>query len=497
MEDDRGKSCDLPLNRVSRCDLVMLARRLESPLAGEVMKTDLSGRAPDDVAQRFESLRGYRLLPAGRTKNATHLSTTQIVAAVLSLATVKPGYAGLAAKMLANLRPVGGIDASFQQSRTFGKAIERILESAAALDSLIEVSASDSEQYTNAHCRGAMIYRSGVSVMTSHYVGQTALALLRPGAEKDFDPRDSISSVVIETVFYPSFFQRISTELKRESSLPPMPVMIDPRDEDEEIQKEERAKRLGIKPNSRFLNLGIDNQVTWPSTETVVNFEGHTLILLPKTVTSAASVHIDLRGQQVTSEDAVTLINRFLSLLTWCDDRFSVVQNGWSGNPIPVAVPRRNLGSVTALSWIFDRKIPSSPEARKALAIYREGRNAEQNYLISYAVLCYYKIVELKYPSRGSARKWFGENYLALNSDEQLSEDLRSFENARGTENPGEYLYRACRVAVAHANEPYSSDPDDLHELRRLHVAAGILRALARRFIQNELGVSDSPYDGS
>jgi len=50
---------------------------------------------------------------------------------------------------------------------------------------------------------------------------------------------------------------------------------------------------------------------------------------------------------------------------------------------------------------------------------------------------------------------------------------------------------------LAHANKPYSSDPDDPRELRRLHVAAEILRALARRFIHDELGVSDCPYDGS
>jgi hypothetical protein len=52
----------------------MYAKRFESLLAAEVGKTDLSQRAPDDMAQRFESLRGYRLLPAGRTKNVTPLS---------------------------------------------------------------------------------------------------------------------------------------------------------------------------------------------------------------------------------------------------------------------------------------------------------------------------------------------------------------------------------------------------------------------------------------
>jgi len=183
--------------------------------------------------------------------------------------------------------------------------------------------------------------------------------------------------------------------------------------------------------------------------------------------------------------------------MAWCDDQYAVLQQGWSGNPVPVPVRKRDLGFITAYTWIFDRKIPASLEARKALAIYREARNAEQNYLISHAVLSYYKIVELKHRGKSEARTWFARKYEALSDDRTLVDEVARFESARGSEKPGAYLYRACRVAVAHANKPYSSDPDDIGELRRLHVAAHILRALARRFIREELGVSECPYDAT
>jgi hypothetical protein len=116
---------------------------------------------------------------------------------------------------------------------------------------------------------------------------------------------------------------------------------------------------------------------------------------------------------------------------------------------------------------------------------------------VSYAVLCYYKIVELRHKGKAEARSWFGRTYAALKDDKVLSDEFARFEKACGTERPQDYLYRACRTAVAHANKPFSSDPDDLHELRRLHAAAEVLRAFARRFIQVELGVSDCSYDGS
>jgi hypothetical protein len=197
-------------------------------------------------------------------------------------------------------------------------------------------------------------------------VHPNAFSLFPSGAENAFDPRDLISSALTETVFYPPFFRRVVSELKREASAPPIIPVIDPRDEDEETRKEERIKRLGILRNSTFLNLAVDNQVTWPPVETVVNFEGYRLILMPPTREHTTSIDVDLAGQRITSEKAVSLINRFLSLMTWCDDNYAILQEGWSGNPIPVPVPKPNLGLITAYNWFFDRKIPGSDEARKA-----------------------------------------------------------------------------------------------------------------------------------
>jgi hypothetical protein len=82
----------------------MLASRFQSLLAEEIGKTDLSQRAPNDMPQRFDSLRGYRLLPTGRTKNVTPLSLAQMATTILAITTVKPGYAGLAGKTLSSRR---------------------------------------------------------------------------------------------------------------------------------------------------------------------------------------------------------------------------------------------------------------------------------------------------------------------------------------------------------------------------------------------------------
>jgi hypothetical protein len=129
-----------------------------------------------------------------------------------------------------------------------------------------------------------------------------------------------------------------------------------------------------------------------------------------KTQDHVQSIHIDLAANQLTDREAITVINRFLSIMTWCDDQFAIAQDGWTGNPIPVPVPKRDLAFTTTYQWIFDRQIPSSEEARRALALYRDGRNAEQNFMISHAVLNFYRIIEIR-NNRGEAKNWFRENF--------------------------------------------------------------------------------------
>jgi hypothetical protein len=124
--------------------------------------------------------------------------------AILAITTVKPGYAGLAGKTLSSLRPVGGVEASFQKCATLGSAVECLLQNPAALDSFIELRVSDSEIYTNAHGRGAITYGLGDNVLTAHYVHQNAHSLLQSGAEESFDPaRRSTRPSSAGTSIYP------------------------------------------------------------------------------------------------------------------------------------------------------------------------------------------------------------------------------------------------------------------------------------------------------
>ena len=73
---------------------------------------------------------------------------------------------------------------------------------------------------------------------------------------------------------------------------------------------------------------------------------------------------------------------------------------------------------------------------------------------------------------------------------------VEKFENDCGSEEPAEYLTVMCRHAVAHAGNPDNADPDDYEKQGKLHVAAQILRELARHFIRTEMKLSEHSLDG-
>jgi hypothetical protein len=74
---------------------------------------------------------------------------------------------------------------------------------------------------------------------------------------------------------------------------------------------------------------------------------------------------------------------------------------------------------------------------------------------------------------------------------------LDDFDKLPGATELDEYIYKSCRIAVAHVGKDSKSDPDDASELRRLHAAADIMQVLARHCIEAEFKISDCMFDGT
>lgn len=471
----------------------LFAKDLEYLLADCCKQSDVSRIDLTDIAERFDALRGYGRLPRGRENRAKRLSATEIAAAILGLVPANPKWAGHGAIILSDLRPVGGVSASYCGAANLIAVVEHLLTDSAARKALVSIMLSVSEYGTNSHGRAIVTYQQGAERQRAFYVSKMAVSLLQPGMETSMDA-DRIHSPMSRLIgFNGAYFDRIARAVERSLAFSSAPTGDGSEYNVAEAQQA-RYRVLGVEVGSRFLNIGVDTQVTWPRNETRVQFGQHHLVLMPKTKENTQSIHVDLRGNRLSEQQALTVINRFLSILTWCDDQFAITQGGWSGNPVPVGVPRRDLAFSTARDWPFARTISESDEVRRALALYREGRNSEEAGLSSYAVLSYFKIVEIKYSKSDKVKKWIGANFTALGLSTKDDPRTRDFMKACGGETPESYIYNACRLAVAHASIKTPSDADDSQEIRRLYSACYVLRQLARRLIKNELGVPDLIY---
>jgi hypothetical protein len=445
-------------------------------------------RSYDETLKRFESLRGYGQLPRGRDKAAQRLSNKEIARAVLGYVPTLSGWAGHVALIMSDLRPVGGISASFKEAASLSEAMAALLSKDDDCNDLVSLTLSIARIPGNDEYQAKLLFEEDGQRKTTSYVSKSALTLAAAGAEKSFDHDRPLSTNTRQLVLNREFFH----QLKRDVDLSrhwDRPLETDWREYETEEERNAFHERLGARRGSRFLNLGVDTTVTWPKDPTRIEFGGHHFVLFPKTKENSHSISIDLQGERIKAEDARTLLNRFLSVLSWCDNRHSILRDGWSGNPVPVPVRRRNMPFATMMTWIFYRSMPEDAVLLNCLSYYREGLNAAEAEIASQEVLSFFKVFEMRRDAR-KAKKWIKCVFADACADAH-ERTLGQFHSDRKEIEIEDYCYN-CRVAAAHASKKFQSDADMSSETRRLSVAAEIMRALARHYIRTKFDFSET-----
>lgn len=450
----------------------------------------------DDTQKRFETLRGYGQLPRGRERAAQRLTNDEIVRAVLGYVPTQSGWAGHVALIMSDLRPVGGVNASFKGAASLSGAMTALLNSEENCNALVSLTLSIARVPGNDEYRAKLIFEDGGPRKTSSYVSKYALTLAAEGAERDFDHDRPLSTNTRQLVLDRNFFFTLRRDVDVSRHLD-RPLETDWREYETEEERSAFHKRLGARSGSSFLNLGVDTTVTWPKEPTRIEFGGHHFVLFPKTKENSHSISIDLHGERISAEEARTLLNRFLSVVSWCDDRHAILRDGWSGNPVPVPVPRRDMAFSTMMTWMFYRSLPKNETLLNCLSYYREGLNAAEAEIASQEMLSFYKVFETDF-------KEFGRREIGPKTQEWITavfeeackdiypETLKQFHADRQSVAVAEYIHKNCRVAAAHASKDYPSDADVSSETRRLYIAAEIAKALARHYIKTKFDFSDS-----
>lgn len=243
----------------------------------------------------------------------------------------------------------------------------------------------------------------------------------------------------------------------------------------------------------RWLNLPISGHATWPTEDWTINFDGCAILLKPATKGTIPSVHVDLR--HCSSERAITAINRFLSVLSWCDKspmRIMWERGGFSGSAIPIPLERSTTISVGSCicNYPFYRAAESDEKILLALALYREALTALS---VPYQYLGFFKVINIIWKDKFENKK----NELIDGIRElipKLKDDMaltRISELSRTVQDIPEYLYKSGRCAVAHAYSKPLVDPDKRNDTDRLGKDLPVIKALAELVI-TDMGVSDS-----
>jgi len=213
-------------------------------------------------------------------------------------------------------------------------------------------------------------------------------------------------------------------------------------------------------------------------------------LLKPLTKTSEASIHVNLAA--ISETEAFTLINRFLSILAWCDDApMEIMENGFAGSSAPVAIKRDTSCSCSGCigNYVFGRDLEQDSKAQLALALYREALTVNS---VPFSFLSYFKILNIFWKDK----KISGKNKLVEGiratlpnlHDREAIERIQQL--AKGEPDIADYLYKSGRCAIAHANMEPIVDPDEIADCRRLSQDIWIIKAVAEELIQSELHVS-------
>lgn len=368
-------------------------------------------RSYDETLKRFESLRGCGQLPRGRNRAAQRLSNDEIAGAILGYVPTESGWAGHVALVMGDLRPVGGVSASFKGAASLRAAIAVLFANEDDSASLMSLTLSIARIPGNDEYQAKLIFEEDDQRKTTSYVSKYALSLAAAGAEKDFDHDRPLSTNTRQLVLNREFFRNLKRDVDLSRHLD-RPLETDWREYETEEERSAFHERLGARRGSVFLNLGVDTTVTWPKEPTRVEFGGHHFVLFPKTKETSHSISIDLKGERISAEDARTLLNRFLSVLSWYNDRHAILRQGWSGNPVPVPVPRRDMAFSTMMTWMFYRSLPDDKQLLNCLSYYREGLNAAEAEIVSQEVLSFFKVFEMRREGR-QVRRWVAEEFDA------------------------------------------------------------------------------------
>ena len=112
------------------------------------------------------------------------------------------------------------------------------------------------------------------------------------------------------------------------------------------------------------------------------------------------SIHIDVAAHHLTLASGLSVLNQLLSIAAWLDDIYAVPLTLANGATEPNRQTRQTREFPTSIlqGWCSSRKPVEDERKRLALAIYREAVNMAQFHSLPFAVVGFYRVLEVIWP---------------------------------------------------------------------------------------------------
>jgi hypothetical protein len=226
----------------------------------------------------------------------------------------------------------------------------------------------------------------------------------------------------------------------------------------------------------------------WPVKTQKANYRGRTIWVLPIMEDRYPAVATRV-SEGDTRVDCELLLARFLSSLAWVQQRGFLIDGFGGGSRLFLQGGRPRFGiSVTEEFDLSYFPEPADGRVMLALALMREGWGLNHP---AYAFLSFYRVLEVALPDGKKRGSWIDNSLTAIADyrTQQAFDDLQE----RGIVDIATHLRDSGRHAIAHARGTPVVDPDDPTEYRRLARELPIIEALARRAVEEVLGV-ETPH---
>jgi hypothetical protein len=238
--------------------------------------------------------------------------------------------------------------------------------------------------------------------------------------------------------------------------------------------------------SGEWIVANISTDSIWPITSQKVRWRGVDIWIMPvmKCFYPAVAMMVPPGKNR---DDCEELVMRFLSMLSWVEERgFMVEGGGLSGGNLPRPMGRdkeRGFSICDEFDLSYFPEV-TDEKALLALALMREGRGLNH---VGYAFLSFYRVLEVVFSDDKQRIAWISAA-LANLTGHGVKEALNGI-TAQGIADVGLHLFQSGRCAMAHANRQPIVDPDKPADARRLGYELPIVRALAIKAIEDVFGV--------